>query len=217
MTQDAKRSHPKVKVCGLGRYEDAAVALDHGAWALGFIFHPPSKRNVALDEVRDIVQRLPSSALTVGVFVNVPLADIVGTVRATGLRGVQLHGDESPAFVEEVRVATGVDCIIKALRVGSDFDPAVVDDFSSYTVLLDTYHDKLAGGTGESFDWSQARKVGERTPVLVAGGLHPGNVAEALAIARPDGVDVSGGLESAPGVKDHAQIRRFFEAVRGAT
>lgn len=204
------KSPIKVKVCGIRSYEDARCALDAGAWALGFVFHRPSPRYIEPREAARIVARLPAAALTVGVFVDRPLAELNEVLETAGLRGAQLHGAEDPSFARRVRA----DLVIKALRVGKGFDAETARDFHGFTILLDTFHEGLAGGTGESFDWREARRVGEITPFLLAGGLSPENVTRALEAARPEGIDLSGGLERAPGVKDHEKIRRLFAAVR---
>ena len=201
----------QVKVCGLRRYEDAALALDEGAWALGFIFHKPSKRYIEPEEAARLVARLPRDACTIGVFVDYPLVELNRIVEQVALTGVQLHGAESPEYAVQV----DAEVVLKALRVGDGFDVTSVDAFANQLLLLDTYHPQQAGGTGETFDWEVARRVGERAPYFLAGGLRPENVSRAIAEAQPHGVDVSGGLEASAGCKDPEKMRRFFAAVRG--
>jgi len=200
----------KVKICGVRSYEDARAALDAGAWALGFIFHRPAKRYIEPEAAARIVKRLPRDALPVGVFVDYPLDELNEVVDTVGLRGAQLHGDEDPPYADKVKA----EVVIKALRVGPDFDPGRVRDFPGQRILLDTFHPQAPGGTGRTFDWSLARRVGELTPVIVAGGIHPDNVVDSLRQAQPDAIDVSTGVEKAPGVKDPAKILRLFEAIR---
>jgi phosphoribosylanthranilate isomerase len=202
---------PQVKICGLRRYEDARAALDAGAWALGFIFHPSSKRYIDPAAAAKLIARLPREALCVGVFVDYELEALHEVVRSTGLRGVQLHGNESPEYARQVEA----ELVVRALRVGEGFEPASVDVFGDCRILLDTYDAAAVGGTGRAFDWSIARRVGERAAVILAGGLTPENVGEALTVARPAAVDVAGGVEQSHGVKDHDKLRRFFAAVRG--
>lgn len=206
MTEDFR-----IKTCGMARYEDARLALDLGAWALGFIFHRPSPRAIEPDVAREIVRRLPSDTLTVGVFVDRPLQEIESTVEHVGLRGVQLHGRETPGEV----AAVTADVVVKAFRVGEAFDPSVVDRYDCDYVLLDTYRKGLPGGTGETFDWTMARLVGERRPTIVAGGIGPQNVREAIRTACPHAIDVSSAVELSPGVKDAEKMRALFRVVGG--
>ena len=209
---DEITSPPRVKLCGIRTYEDAVVALDAGAWALGFIFHRPSRRFIEPYDAAAIVARLPRTARTIGVFVDEPLGDLQATLREVGLSGAQLHGDESPEYAGRVEA----ELVLKAFRVGGDFRPELVDAFPGCTILLDAFDPLRPGGTGRTFDWNVARAVGERAPCVLAGGLTPDNVGEAIRAARPSGVDVSGGVESAYGVKDHDAIRRFLRAVSEA-
>ena len=201
-----------VKVCGIRRLDDALVAVDSGAWALGFIFHRASPRCINPEDAARIIERLPGEVLTVGVFVDYPIDELNDVVRQAGLGAAQLHGAESPEYAREVEAST----IIKAFRVGEEFDVARLEPYQDCSFLLDTYRPGQAGGTGETFDWEIAQRVGEKAPVILAGGLGPDNVREAIRVARPQAVDVSSGVESAPGVKDPAAIRRLFEAVAKA-
>lgn len=199
----------RVKICGIRDYETARVAIDAGAWALGFIFHRASPRYVAPERVGEIVARVPSDVLTVGVFVDWPLDDLNEVVRVTGLSSVQLHGGEDLAYVRGVRVWR----VIKALRVGPDFAPERVLDYPGSLVLLDAWHPELPGGTGLRADWGVAAAAARLAPLILAGGIAPENVGEAVRVVRPYGVDVSSGVESAPGVKDPELIRRLFAAL----
>ena len=199
----------RVKVCGITRYEDARLALDLGAWALGFIFYPRSPRFIPPERAGEIVRRLPADAFPVGVFVDAPLGEVGEAAAAAGLRGVQLHGAETPEMAASLRA----ELVIKALRVGPGFDPDQVVRFPGALVLLDAYRQGVPGGTGDRFDWTVAREAGRRVPIILAGGLGPGNVAEALEAARPSGIDVSSGLESRPGEKDPGRVRDLFAAV----
>ncbi len=202
----------KVKVCGIRRLDDALVAVDSGAWALGFIFHRASPRYITPADAARIIERLPGEVLTVGVFVDYPIDELNDVVRQAGLGAAQLHGAESPEYAREVEAST----IIKSFRVGDEFDVDRLEPYPDCTFLLDSYRPGQAGGTGETFDWEIARRVGEKAPVILAGGLGPDNVREAIRVARPQGVDVSSGVEVTPGVKDPAAIRRLFEQVAGA-
>ncbi len=204
----------KVKVCGLTTYEDAALALDEGVDALGFNFYPRSPRHIGLSEAREIVRRLPPFAATVGIFVNVERpAEVDEAGRSAGVRILQLHGDEPPDYCRGLDRWT----VIKAVRVGRDFK---AEDLSAYDVqafLLDARNDVLFGGTGRNFDWSLAGGIGTLRPVILAGGLHAGNVGEAIRTVRPYAVDVCSGVESEPGRKDPAKLREFMQEVRNVT
>ena len=199
----------KVKVCGMTRYEDARLALDLGAWAIGLVFHPPSPRAIAIEEAAELVARLPPDTLSVGVFVDEPLDRVNRAVERIGLKAVQLHGAETPEYAAAVKV----DRVIKAFRVRTGFDDARIDDYPECLILLDAHVEGLPGGTGRPFEWDIARKAWERAPIILAGGLNPENVEDAIRTVRPMAVDVSSGVEARPGEKDPERMRRFFEAV----
>ncbi|MBN2241843.1 MAG: phosphoribosylanthranilate isomerase [Acidobacteria bacterium] len=203
----------KVKVCGITSYEDAALALDAGADALGFNFFPPSPRYIDPGDARAILRRLPPFAVTVGLFVNVPEPDaLLRTAGAAGVEVLQLHGDEDPAYCRRLAGFP----LIKALRIGGG---PVRQDLDSYPVrafLLDARDDILFGGTGRTFDWSLAQGIDRKRPVILAGGLRPGNVRAAIRTVRPYGVDVCSGVEREPGKKDPVKLAQFMNEVRNA-
>ncbi|MCZ6792068.1 MAG: phosphoribosylanthranilate isomerase [Planctomycetota bacterium] len=205
----------KVKVCGVRRLEDGELAVDLGAWAVGFIFHPPSPRHVDPAEAAGIISRLGEDVLTVGVFVDRPVEEVHRIASELDLGAIQLHGGERPEYAAEVRAAGAWKGEIwKSLRVGPQFDEEGVGRYAAFArILLDTYRPEAPGGTGETFDWDVARRVQGQRPILLAGGLKPSNVEEALACVRPEGVDVSSGVEHRPGVKDPAKLRDLFAAV----
>lgn len=203
-----------VKICGITSVEDGLAAVGAGADAVGFVFWPGSPRAVDAATARRISQALPPFVSRVGVFVDASMEDVRRVADEVGLDLVQFHGSEPPD-----QVAAAPRRAIKALGVGLDFDVALATAFSegATALLLDTQSNAAPGGTGQSFDWSKVRAV--RTQVLhliLAGGLDPENVAAAIATVRPDGVDVSSGVESSPGRKDAAKMRAFVEAVRKA-
>ncbi|MBI5368723.1 MAG: phosphoribosylanthranilate isomerase [Planctomycetes bacterium] len=200
-----------VKICGITRAEDAHVACAAGADALGFVFWPRSPRVVTPERVRTIGAGLPRRVLKVGVFVDASAAEIRAVAAAAGLDRVQLHGAESPEFA----VALGLPCW-KALRVRGDEARAEVARFRPVVehVLLDAYVEGAVGGTGRTFNWEIAARAAADGPILLAGGLTPENVAAALTRVHPAGVDVSSGVESAPGIKDAAKVRAFIDEVR---
>jgi phosphoribosylanthranilate isomerase len=198
-----------VKICGITRPVDAAAAVEAGANALGFVFWPNSPRFVDPYTARAIVGGLPPFVVPVGVFVNQPAEYVRGVAALVGLGAVQLHGDEDPAYLAGIRHA-----VIKAVSVGEGSEQ--LDQWSPRTTLLLDVRDPVArGGTGRTIDWTAAASIAKRRRSLLAGGLTPDNVAEAIALVQPYGIDVSSGVERSPGVKDPARIRALFEAVNG--
>jgi phosphoribosylanthranilate isomerase len=195
-----------MKICGLTTAEDALQAASAGATALGVIFAPASPRFVSTDRARDIVRAVPAAVPVVGVFVNAPLEEIVATVAHTGIRLVQLHGDEPERYAAALKMpllrATGVD--------------VPLDSWPGVTLLLDAVSAAARGGTGQRVDWTRAAAIARRRKTVLAGGLTPDNVAEAIATVRPFGVDVSSGVEAAPGRKDADKVARFLEAAKHA-
>ncbi len=198
-----------VKICGITRPEDALAAVEAGADAVGFVF-AQSPRRVEAPLVREIVSRLPDAVEKVGVFVDAPLEELIRTAAAAGLTAVQLHGSETPEYVEAIEGMR----VIKALRVASREDIDAAGRYRGISILLDTASRRRLGGTGETFDWSLAAPLAAERSVILAGGLRPANVAEALRAVRPAGVDVSSGVESAPGIKNREKVREFVRIVR---
>lgn len=201
----------RVKVCGIRSREDADLAVSLGANALGFLFWPGSPRLVAADTVREITRMLPPFVETVGVFVNQAPADVRDIVARAALTAVQLHGDEDPAAF----MARGVR-VIRSVSVGDPFSLEAVSAVpAGVTVLLDAHDPVRRGGTGRTIDWSAAAAAARTRPVILSGGLTPHNVRSAVETVRPYAVDVSSGVESAPGVKDETKLRAFFAALQG--
>lgn len=202
----------KVKVCGITNTEDARAAIEAGADALGFNFYARSPRYIAPEEARLIVAELPASVLSVGVFVNEDSAASVARIaERSGVSAVQLHGDEPPEYCAALEGRE----VIKALRAGEDFAPEEAARYPAQSILLDAYNAHARGGTGETFDWTLARRTRELVAQLyLAGGLSPENVAGAIAFVEPYAVDVCSGVERAPGRKDAARVRAFVAAVR---
>ena len=194
-----------VKICGVTRVDDALAAVEAGANAIGFVFWPQSPRFVDPYRARAIAAQLPPFVAAVGLFVNQPAAYVNGVAGLVRLGAVQLHGDETPAFIANLAPP-----VIKALPVGAAHAWPL-----ETTLLLDAHDPVRRGGTGRTIDWSAAAAVAARRRVLLAGGLNPENVADAIAQVRPFGVDVSSGVERAPGIKDHQRLRALFEAIDG--
>ena len=197
-----------VKICGITSEADALLAVGLGADAIGFVF-APSPRQVAPQAVRRIIERVPPEILTVGVFRNEAKTRVVDIVNGIGLRGAQLHGDET---AEDTRwVAQRIPFTIKAFPVGHR-NIGRIDEYGVETVLVDA----PSPGSGEVFDWRLAEGVVDPARLIVSGGLHAGNVADAIAHLHPFGVDVSTGVESEPGRKDPRKVRAFVKAARAA-
>jgi len=201
----------RVKICGITNIADALAAVEAGADALGFVF-APSPRQVSIEKAAKMISALPALVTTVGVFVDALEAEIRHTVAACGLGAVQLHGNESPDLCRELFPLR----VIKAFRVASAEDLQPLSEYSGCVHLLDSRVAGLAGGSGRTFDWSLAVSAAAISPRLIlAGGLNPDNVAEAVAAVKPWAVDVSSGVESSPGVKDVALMGEFIKRVKG--
>jgi phosphoribosylanthranilate isomerase len=205
-------SSPRVKVCGIRREEDAQLAVSLGASAIGFIFWPESPRYCDPMRAQEIAARLPVHITAVGVFVDQPVERVIEIADRVPLGAVQLHGEELIEDFDRVRQP-----LIKAVAVTDGFVPGDVDRLpAGVTVLLDAHDPVRRGGTGRTIDWSAAALVAARRRAILSGGLHAGNVREAIAQVRPHMIDVSSGVESAPGVKDPAKLEAFFAAVMAA-
>jgi phosphoribosylanthranilate isomerase len=209
VTSDAA---PRIKICGLTRLDDAELAVESGAWALGLIMWPGSPRRCPLPAAERIAATLRRRAEIAGVFVNAPLDEVTATAEAIGLSLVQLHGDEGPAYCSEVARRTGAR-VIKAARVRGRADIAALQPFHTDFHLLDAHVPGLPGGTGETFDWELLEQRRGNVPLILSGGLTPDNVAGAIAATQPFAVDTASGTEARPGVKDPERVRAFFAAV----
>jgi phosphoribosylanthranilate isomerase len=196
---------PAVKVCGLTRVEDARLAWELGAAALGFVFHLESPRAVTVSQARRLRTELPPEAVCIGVFVDRPAEEMNAFADEVGLNAFQLHGTEGPELVSELNRP-----VIKALRAK---DLARLQDFPVVAFLLDASHPTLLGGTGRLADWALAGDLARRHRLILAGGLHPANVEAALRIVNPAGLDLSSGLESSPGRKDPELLKALFRRI----
>lgn len=201
----------RVKICGVTRLEDALEAARLGADALGFNFWPGSKRYLPPSEARAIVRQLPPFVAAVGVFVDPAREEVLRAAEASGIGAVQLHGDEPPELCRELPLP-----VLKAIRV---LGPASLDRLPDYDGVQGFLLDSAGpgyGGSGRTFDWALAARAAREHAIVLAGGLGPDNVAEAIRVVRPWGVDVASGVESAPGVKDAVKTRAFLERAREA-
>ncbi len=203
-------------MCGVTRLADALVAVEAGVDALGFIFHAASPRNIAPEEAKLIIEELPPFIDSVGVFVDKKRREVEEIIQYCRLNYAQLHGEESPKYCERL-VRFAAPCqVLKAFKVHPELTAEDIEPYNDHVkgYLLDTFHKQMAGGTGETFDWSLVEKLRLQRPLLLAGGLDSDNVIDALSSVHPYAVDVNSGLEQEPGVKDHALIYRFVGQVR---
>lgn len=200
----------RIKICGITTVEDALAAVDAGADALGFVFHQPSPRYIEPDRARRIIAALPPFVTPVGLVVNRSPEAVASLVAASGVVAVQFHGDETPVECRQAPLAW-----FKALRVRPETD--VVSLARQYmgarAILLDAWDGQRYGGSGRTFDWTSVED-GLPVPLVLAGGLTPTNVGEAIATLKPYAVDVSSGVEAEPGRKDHDKMRRFAAEVK---
>ncbi len=200
----------KIKICGITRLEDAQLASELGAWALGFIFYRKSPRYIEPEQAAKIVAALSGRIRFAGVFVNSTLEEIEKIQKTSGIELVQLHGDETPEFCASVRTE-----LIKAVRPRNQADIDALSKFRSVrTFLIDAAVEGEYGGTGQTANWELAKAAMHHGEVFLSGGLNPENVTEALRTVKPTGLDVSSGIESAPGIKDAARLRLLFENIR---
>lgn len=215
----------RVKICGITTAADARVAVSAGADAIGLNFFRRSPRYVDSEQARKIVNEVPANVVRVGVFVNESLASIAEVVARTGINWLQLHGDETPAFVVELSNRLPALPITRAFRCRDSGLQPIRDylrgcpDGAIHSVLVDAYAEGVYGGSGEKVDWGMVARRGNdfgNKPVILAGGLTPHNVASAICTASPDGVDVASGVETSPGRKSAEQVAAFVQSARTA-
>lgn len=202
----------KIKICGITNIEDALAAVEAGADALGFVFFEKSPRNISPEQAARIIRQLPPFVQIVGLFVNEQAAVINTIADQCGLDIVQLHGDESPEFCAGVKRR-----VIKAFRVRDQSSLDQIGDYDVAACLLDAWSPAARGGTGETFNWEIAAAAAASRCIILAGGLTSGNVAEAVKTVRPYAVDVSSGVENAPGCKDRRTMFEFCTNAKRGT
>jgi len=198
----------KVKICGITNVDDALDTAELGADALGFIFVKSSPRYIAPKAVRKIIQALPPFVVPVGVFADMDYEDILDTIEQTGIACVQLHGKETPKQLAKYPVP-----VYKSFRVDSSFNPEILRRYKGTAYLLDTKISGELGGTGQTFDWEIAVKAKEYGRIILAGGLTPENIVEAVRQVQPYAVDVNSGVEERPGKKSHAKLKLLFDQI----
>ena len=200
-----------VKICGVTIFDDALCAVENGADAIGFNFYPQSKRYISPDRAAGIIDRLPASVMKIGVFVNPARKDVHAAIKSSGINGLQFSGSELPEAVSGYQLP-----VIKAIHVASRESIREMKSFGVIDFLLDTFSSDEFGGTGKLFDWDVVMEAKSFGKVIVAGGLTPENVADAVRTAKPYGVDVSSGVELRAGIKDHKKIAAFILRAREA-
>ena len=199
----------RIKICGITRYEDAKAAAEIGVDALGFIFYPKSPRSIAPESAAHIIRQLPPFISRVGVFVDETLERVMAVARATGIDTIQLHGNESPDYCSKLLLP-----VIKAFSVDASSDLNLLEAYHVAGFLLDTRDSERQGGTGKTFDWSIARKASAKFGrIILAGGLTPLNIEEALETVVPYGIDLNSGMEVRPGIKNPRKIREAVQIV----
>ncbi|MDP7027446.1 MAG: phosphoribosylanthranilate isomerase [Candidatus Marinimicrobia bacterium] len=198
-----------VKICGITSFNDAIMAANYGASALGFIFYEKSPRYINPEILKMWISNVPSSVKKVGVFVNKDVDKVNKIAEELNLEMVQLHGDESPGYCSQM-----IRPVIKVFRVNNKFDSIMLKNYQVATFLFDTYNKENHGGTGESFDWQSILQLNTETPVILSGGLNADNVLEGIGVVKPSAVDVNSGVEVAPGKKDEGKIKNLFTILK---
>ena len=193
------------KICGITNLDDANVAIENGASAIGFIFYEKSPRTISINNAKSISKHLPKTIARVGVFVNHEKDLIRLAISEVPLDMIQLHGDETPDFCNQFDVA-----ILKALRIKNEASLSVMDQYDVAVFLLDTFSNDQYGGTGETFDWSVLNRK-FKTPIILSGGLNSENILNAIDAVNPSAVDVNSGVESSPGKKDFNKLKSLFK------
>lgn len=203
----------RIKVCGITSEQDALVAARLGADAVGFIFFEKSPRFIYPEDAAEIIKKLPPFISRVGVFVNTDIETIIYIAQRIALDTIQLHGSETPAFCKKIPYP-----VIKAFALGPDFDPTIIKKYSVAGILLDAWKDGISGGTGITCDWKIAKKIADLYGnVILAGGLGPSNIEEAITSVRPYGVDLNSGVEIKPGIKNPHKLRETIHIIKRLT
>lgn len=200
----------QVKICGITNTEDALMASQCGAAALGFIFYPPSPRYIKPEDAKKIINVLPEKVVKVGVFVNEQPENIKQVVQSCALDMIQLHGDESPEDCRQFPKSM----IIKAVELKNNDDINRAWTYHVNALLVDTRHAELYGGTGKTSNWNLAGRLKDKKPLILSGGLNAENIADALKTVAPNALDINSGVEASPGKKDHKKLVRIFGIIR---
>jgi phosphoribosylanthranilate isomerase len=199
----------KIKICGITNLADAITASEAGADYLGFIFYPKSPRSITPEAAEKIIDQLKTSAKKVGVFVNATMNEINKTVKSCGLDIIQLHGDEPAEIAEQL----GSERVWKAFHITSEEDIARAAKYPAAAIVVDTATAGLRGGTGKTCDWELAAQAAQSFTTILAGGINPQNVLEAIETVKPFAIDTASGVEASPGIKDHEKIQELFDKI----
>jgi len=197
----------QVKICGITNINDALLSCELGANALGFIFYEKSKRYISYVQATEIIRQLPPFVMKVGIFVNPLIHEINEAALSIGLNAVQLHGDETPSYIEQINLP-----VIKGFRINNEFDYRQMEDYKNCTFLLDSYSPDNLGGTGMTFDWTMI-PMKFREKIILAGGISSDNIEFIFKHIQPKAIDLSSSLESSPGKKDPNKLKEFFNKV----
>jgi len=197
-----------VKICGITSVNDAQLAIENGASALGLIFYKPSLRNVSMEIAKEIVESVNGCVPIIGVFVDEHIQFLKSILSHVNLDILQLHGNETPQYCEQFNLP-----IIKVFRVRPEFDGSKFIDYNVSAFLFDTYKKGLPGGTGDSFDWELVSKLKIETPIILSGGLTPENIMRGIEVVNPSAVDVNSGVENCPGEKDAMKLAKLFSEI----
>jgi phosphoribosylanthranilate isomerase len=197
-----------VKICGITSVNDAQLAIENGASALGLIFYKPSLRNVSVEIAKEIVESVNGCVPIIGIFVDEHIQFLKSILSHVNLDILQLHGNETPQYCEQFNLP-----IIKVFRVRPEFDGSKLIDYNVSAFLFDTYKKGLPGGTGDSFDWELVSKLKIETPIILSGGLTPENIMRGIEVVNPSAVDVNSGVENCPGEKDAMKLAQLFSEI----
>lgn len=197
----------RIKICGITNLNDALLCSQLGADALGFIFYEKSERNITYSKAEEIIKQLSPFIVKVGVFVNQEVDEINTIAHKIGLNAVQLYGDVTQSFIDDINFP-----VIKCFRVKNGFDFSILNNYTNCTFMLDTFSDKALGGTGETFDWNLLPQ-NLKNRIILAGGISSNNIEFIFKNIKPQAVDLSSSLESAPGKKDAAKLKDFFNVI----
>ena len=200
-----------VKICGITTCEDAEIAVNYGASAIGMIFYEGSPRYIYPEKVKEWIPAIPAKMKKVGVFVNEKRKNIKTIVDKLNLDYIQLHGDETPEYCDKM-----IRPVIKVFHMGTDYDSVVLGNFQVHAFLFDTYQKDKCGGTGRSFNWDLISDLKTDTPIILSGGLNPDNINAGIATVQPSAVDVNSGVESKPGIKDKVKVEKLFNTIENS-
>ena len=198
-----------VKICGITSLDDAEMVVNYGASAIGMIFYKESPRYIDPEKIKEWISAIPEKVKKVGVFVNEKRKNIKAIVEELDLDYIQLHGDESPEYCDQM-----IKPVIKAFRIGTSFNPAVINNFHVYAFLFDTYQKGKLGGTGKSFNLDLIADLKTDTPIILSGGLNSENINQVIKTVQPSAIDVNSGVESDWGEKDKLKVEKLFNTIK---